>query len=454
MNYNKRTVGQDVKGAHTHVVFFLILSYTFLYEWSVFDANLLHDVVNVAKLVIPVILFILVPSKKLYSRNFKAFIVLYFLFMAWAFIPSIFASDWQESIVVWLKYLPRALFALLVGSYFLKQPQASVKLIKCVILIGVATIAQFVLLAIYISLGYTEGITFAGAPGLYFGPLGILGNQAAWQSFEGIPFIVYRLTGFWAEPSNASGFLFVTFFLARAMYDIEKKRFWSVISYICLVGGFLGLSNAGYLAISAPTLFACLFMKKSGKKVVYAIVLGALSLGLGYFAVRGRALVADSYSNTAALRALSGYGARTSGDDMYGGRLELMKKNFDLVIDKPFGIGLRIPGDGHYEDASASAPVLWLAYTGLIGIILLLFREYQVARIAIKYSGDSTIVLRMSQAWIALFTQNLVYGTWMTPMYLLLCVLVFSMSYHVYRSTEAQPALAKPLFRGFVPVKI
>ncbi len=452
MNYTKPAKAHDIEGPHVYIVCFVIITYVLMYEWPLFDANYIHDAVNVAKLVAPAILLLLIPGRKLYSRNFKLFIVFYFLFMLWAFIPSIVSPDAQESVVTWLKYLPRALFALLIGTYFLKQPHASIILIKCMVLIGLGTVIQFVLLVTLLYLGYAEGFTVAGAGGLYFGPLGILGNQAAWQSFQGIPFMIYRLTGFWAEPSNASGFLFVTYFLAQGVYEIEKKRYWSVISYICLVGGFLGLSNAGYLAIAAPILFGCAFMKKSGKKIIYATVLGGLSLGLAYFAIQGRALIAQNYADQAELQVLSGYGARTIGDDMYGGRLELMKKNFDLVMESPLGIGLRIPGEGHFE-ASASAPVMWLAYTGLIGIILLLLREREVARVAIKYSADSTIVLRMSQAWIALFTQNLVYGTWMTPMYLLLCVLVLSMTYHVCRSSDARPVLARPLFRRFVPVK-
>src|SRR5207253_2616822 len=102
--------------------------------------------------------------------------------------------------------------------------------------------------------------------------------------------------GFWHEPSNSSGFLFAAFFLASLVYSVENKRMWRIMSYVCLVGGFLALSNAGYLAIAVPTLFACHFMKRSRGKFAYVVLLGILSLGLAYFALQGRALVAEQYS--------------------------------------------------------------------------------------------------------------------------------------------------------------
>jgi hypothetical protein len=341
--------------------------------------------------------------------------------------------------------MPRFFFAFLIGLYFLRQPEASITVMKSLVMIGALTVAQFCLLVpllLFNLVNEFHSVGFRGAT--YFGPFGILGNQTAMMYFPGLSFPIFRLTGFWLEPSNASGFLFAVFFLARVVYLIEKKRFWRIMSYVCLTGGFLALSNAGYLAIAAPTLFACLFMKKSGGKIVYVVVLTTLALGLAFFAVRGRTLVNEQYSDSSGLKALAGARAGTEVDP-YSGRVELFQKNMDLIVSKPFGIGMQISGEGHYEDASQSAPIQWLAYTGIIGLILLLLREYQVLIIAIKYSRQSPIIMAASQAWLAMFVHHLGYGTWMTPGYLLLCALVTSSVFYYAQASNPVAATVPKL---------
>jgi len=128
--------------------------------------------------------------------------------------------------------------------------------------------------------------------------------------------------------------------------------------------------------------------KKSGWKIVNIIFLGALSVGLMYFALQGRTLVAESYSGSGELKALAG--ARAGTDiNPYSGRIELLTKNIEVLLKEPFGIGMRISGEGHFEEASASAPVQWLTYTGFIGLLLILLREYQVFKAATGNPADS-----------------------------------------------------------------
>lgn len=430
------------KSRPLYIVCLLIVGYIFLYEWGIFEAELLRTWVTAAKLLVPGLLLLLVPIKKVPSRAFRRFILFYLIFMIWGLAPGIVNGEFQISALTWFKYLPRFFFAVLAGIYFLRTPIAATAVMKLLVLIGVLSVIQFCILVPLIIFDYVEGFTIAGARGLFFGPYGVLGNQVALMTFPGLSFPVLRLTGFWLEPSNASGFLFAAFFLGQVVYHSGQKLFWRIMSYICLAGGFLCLSNAGYLAFAAPILFACLFMKKSGTKFAYVMALSVLALGLGYFAVRGRSLANDDYTESSALKALSG--ARVGGaDDPYGGRVELLQKNLSGAITNPFGIGMKVSGEGaegSYREASASAPVLWLAYTGFVGLILLLLREYQIMIVALKYARESPLVMGASQAWLAMFVQHLAYGTWMTPAYLVMCALVVSTVLHHRVTVRANEA--------------
>jgi len=73
---------------------------------------------------------------------------------------------------------------------------------------------------------------------------------------------------------------------------------------------------------------------------------------------------------------------------------------------------------------SPSAPILWLTYTGLAGLMLLLAAQASVFRSALCASRRSVIGGRVAQAWIALLVQHASYGSWMSPLFLLVCVLV------------------------------
>lgn len=461
MNNVKMITMSKARRELPYITCFLIVGYILLYEWGIFEADILRTPVLVAKLLVPVLLLVIIPVTKLQSKALRLFVLFYLLFMIWALIPGIATGEFQETAVVWLRYVPRLFFTFLLGVYFFSQPNASVRVMKVLVVIGALTVVQFCILVPAMTLDLVEPFYVAGARAIYYGPYGILGNEAAVMHFSGLSVPVLRLTGFWVEPSNASGFLFAAFFMARVVYASQKKARWRNFSYLCLVGGFCALSNAGYLAIAAPILFACLFMKKSGGKFVYVVLLTVVALGLAYFAIGGRALVNEQYGSSSELRALAG--ARAGSElDPYGGRVELFQKNVSLVLSSPFGMGMKVAGEGgvgSYEEASASAPILWLAYTGFVGLLLLLLREFQVMVVAIKYARESALVMGASQAWLAMSTQHLAYGTWMTPMYLFLCVAVLTLALQNRQSSGSIDSKPRDVrnklrpFPSFSPVK-
>ncbi|KRT68791.1 MAG: hypothetical protein XU15_C0016G0010 [candidate division NC10 bacterium CSP1-5] len=412
----------------------LIVVYVMLFEWrSLFLAHAVQPLVYTAKFIIPILLFIAVPLFYPCSRHFTLFILFFASFMLWGLIPSLFSGYYPETLIQWFKFLPRVLFSLVVGSYFLRRPEASIKAVKWLMVIAVLTAIQYLLLVPTSLFGIAKPVYISGARGVYYGPYGIFGNQSALMSFSNLSVPVLRLTGFWPEPSNASGFLFAVFFLAQAVYIIERKSIWWLISYLSLVCGFLTLSMAGYFAIANATLFGTIVRKKSWKNIIVVAPLAMVSVIVICFAVWGRAFVAEHYYESGGARAIAGVrgGPRAIYlEDPYSGRIGDIAKNVEVWKDNPLGIGFRIPGIDFFEDATGTAPILWLAYTGLIGGVLLCFRELQVLCPALKYSRNSELVRKVSQAWVAMFSQHMLYGDLMSPMYLLLCVLVIGMTFH------------------------
>lgn len=419
-----------IKNNSNSLIITAIVIYAMIYEWGIFEAAP-KSLIFAIKVFLPCLLLLLIPLRKVNFAYFNKFIIFFVLFMIWGLIPSVFSGCYEETIVQWFKFLPRMLFFVLIGTYLLHKPVASITLVKLFAIIGFLTVIQFLLLTTTIN----AGIAISGAKmgrGLYYGPFGILGNQCAMMHFPGIQSPIFRLTGFWLEPSRVSGFMFAVYFLAKGLYILEKKKFWKLASYSCLIGGFLCFSNAGYLAIATALFFGVITQFKMGKRTLRSLFLIIIIACLVVTVFWGRSLVAQRYYHVDVLRAIVGVrgtvNATLAKPD--GGRLELMKENIPIWLNNPFGIGFRIPGDFFFEQASGCAPLTWFSYTGFFGIVLLLLREKQVIASSLKFSVRSDYCRNVCQAWIAVFTQHLVYGSWMSPVYLILCALVFCAAYN------------------------
>jgi hypothetical protein len=74
----------------------------------------------------------------------------------------------------------------------------------------------------------------------------------------------------------------------------------------------------------------------------------------------------------------------------------------------------------------ASAPVLWFVFTGIVGGLFLLLRESVIMAMIARNFFSSLQVLRMAQAWIAIFVIMLSYGDLMSPFYFVTVALAFS----------------------------
>ncbi len=417
----------------------LIILYVFTYEWGIIEA-LPIALVYAFKFFIPVILFFKVKFVKINQKYYNLFIIYFLFFLIWSIVPNIIGGTFLESNITWFKFLPRFVFFLLASMYLLQNPKQTIILIKVFIIIGILFFVQYILLMASQYFGiYLERHLYGR--GVYYGPFGLLGNVASAMHFSAFPIPIFRLTGFWLEPSNASGYLAAMYFLSIGIYSLEKNNYWKKISYFLLIATLLCFSNAGYLALLMPVFYGAIINIKTGKKVMRSFLFINISIGLILTILVGRLLVAEYAPENDTLKAIVGL-RKGVAEDFTSGRATLVEENLKVLSENPLGIGFRIAevteyGTG-FSAASGTAPIMWMTYTGLIGLLLLLSREKQLLFGSIKYNKYSEFSMRMTQAWIAMFAQNMIYGTWMGPMYLLLCIFVFNSIYNIeiYRNRK------------------
>jgi len=412
----------------------IVLLYCLLYEWvNIFDIPYIKTYTNALKFILPFALLFVssLPSLPDYSIP-KNYLLCFALFMTWALVPNVLSGHIPETMMQWLKFIPRLLFCYVIFAYLLQRSEAKTVIMKALVVVAVGTVLQYVLLSMFhypsdpsgFSLPIFRKVT-------YFGPYGLLGSGTANVYFQSIDLEIFRLTGFWQEPSIASGFLFMAFFLARALFGQTQQRRWKLAGLACLGGGLLTFSNAGHFAFGCALLSGHIvqFNEKRKNHVLYIVKVIILLVYI-FLSVFGRQIVAKYYPDNMDLRYF--IGVRESIKSPYGGRVEQAYSNIITVSKHPLGIGVRIPGrdaEGKGFDYSSFAPAMWLLSTGWIGLFLLFMREAQVLRLMWKRLLPSNSV-SIFQAWVALFCQNLIYGTWMTPLYFLLVAMVFAATYY------------------------
>jgi len=417
----------------------MILLFCFLYEWwDIFNVPNVPGVkiyIYALKIVLPFVMFLALPSRLLPNFSLPRKYLFYFaLFMAWGLVPNVLSGHIAETMLQWMKFMFRFFFCYIIFAYLLQKPGAKAGIMKALVLIALGVVLQYVILSMCYVPGDPRGFPLSLSQGaIYFGPYALLGNGNAFLSFGNLGFRIFRLTGFWGEPSSASGFLFMAFFLAEAIFEQTKQMRWRLSGLVCLGGGLLTFSNAGQFALGCALLFGCILRFREKRKNYFLFITKVIILLMYIFlTIFGRAIVAKYYSDSTPLRNLSGVRDVVTNQDPYGGRIEQLQDNKEPILKNPFGVGFRIMGvdaKGRGIAGIVSAPFWWLVCTGWAGLFLLLMRELQVFRAMGKrfFPSNSIIIF---QAWLILFFQNISYGLWMNPLYFLLVAMVFTTIYY------------------------
>lgn len=411
----------------------LIFLYWLVYENVVFFYSMEYGgtaffiLTNGIKLFLPfgMLLYTGLPSYRILRRSYTSFYILFFVaFLLWGLVPTLVSGD----PLAWLKLLPRLMFFLSVVAFFSRRPTAFSLFAKCMVVYVLSALLQYILL--YWTGTYDNTIDYKNQR--MAGPFGLLGNVTSIMVFPSDPFPIIRLTGFWNEPSNASGSAIAAFFLARYLVATGERSFWRWASYACLFAGILALSIAGYLALCASLVLGLFFGVRGFTvgRVFQFVLLLLIVIALFGLVVFGRSYVAENATDNIWARAITG--ARDHGpqqrDDVSSGRLDIAKMTLEKSASELIGVGIQEVGSEGIE-GSATAPLYWLLLTGFPGLVLLLSRETVLLAATRSLVRGQPAVLPLTQALIAVMTQHLSYGSWMNPNYFILAAMVLVCSH-------------------------
>lgn len=395
---------------------------------------------NVLKLVAPLCLLAYtgLPSVQTFTRGRTAmYLCLFGVFLLWGLVPTVVSGDPMS----WLKLLPRVAFFLALLTFFSQRPLAFALVAKFIVLYVLLALVQYVL--VYLTRAYESPI--ASPNGLMAGPFGILGNVTSMMTFPGAPIAFVRLSGFWNEPSNASGNAFAAFFLARFLAATGHGQSWRRASTPCGVAGVLAFSNAGYLAFGCALLAGAITTGSGvggARRYLRGVLLLPIGLALIVIVFVGRSYVVQNLADNPLARALTG--ARDLSADSFdptNGRLDLIRATAESAESSIIGVGIQEVGSGGI-DSSASAPLYWLLLTGIPGLALLLARETVLLSSAHSLAGKAPGGLPLAQALVAIMAQQAIYGSWMNPNYLVLAAMILVWSTQVARQSTPRAATA------------
>jgi hypothetical protein len=352
------------------------------------------------------------------KTRIKVYIFFFFAFFVWSILPTILGGD----IIVWLKTFPIFIFFLGVLVFFYKYPAAFSLFAKCLIIYVIIALFQYFLIIVF-------NLNDKGNEDLWglTGPFGILGNTSSRIYLPGQSYPIIRYCGFWKEPSIASASAFSAFFLARYLVAVEGKAYWRKASYLCLLAGLLALSNAGYLSFGLALLTGLLLISKKGhKRRLQLVILIPFTILLIWLALFSRNYFYENPTNNNFLLAISGIRNQeidAADFDPSGGRINLIKNALDKTQKNFIGQGMQLVGDGGL-DVPQGAPMYWLLLTGFPGLF---FLSVMIAIIIIslrKITKQNPNVVYLSQAFFAVLGQQLAYGTWMDPKFIILAAVV------------------------------
>jgi hypothetical protein len=351
-----------------------------------------------------------VAKVEIYFGIFAAFLFYGLIVTLLKTAPAFYLKDW-------LKIVFRFGF-IVVALPFLNNT----RIIKMLGLLSVFVCIQYIfLLCDY----YSGNPAYFLSEGWYWGPWGMYGNQIAGQHILGVT--VTRLTGFWREPAILSGFLSASFYLLRSL---KRTYFWISLSYLTFFLSLLCLSNAGYLGlIWGATIwwFLDIVNFKSRKDLTSNLIKFSVACILSIVVLFGRNIFYNS--SNVFTRSVLGIRATVVKSDPLDGRVDTIRWTFEKIKSNPWGAGLRMSAESgnlnELPNVSSTAPFYWLYFLGPIGFLLLIFQNLTIVSKAKSFYSDQRF-RNLFSGFVALSIQQLSYGAWITPYFLLLGGMVLS----------------------------
>ncbi|MHA8054506.1 hypothetical protein VR611_01040 [Aquirufa nivalisilvae] len=426
MNQDKQNIYKQ-KNFSDNLIGILIFFYWCMYENVVFlnpryFGGIIFEIVVFAfKFLFPFFLlfFVGIPSKfKWQSYNHLFYTVFYSSFIIWSLIPTILGGD----VISWIKIIPIFVFYFAFFNYVIKNSLIIIILAKLIVSLSLFALIQYILIHI-------TGIYYSSNPDSLdlTGPFGLFGATQSLFHLPGINIPIIRLCGFWKEPSNASGVTFASFFLCKYLASVGENKIWNKIGFLCLLAGLLTLSNAGYFALGGALFLGFLLSFDRTKissllKLTFFVPIIGIMLWLAFFS---RTYVANNSIDNPFLLAVSGVRNQSTDPNIYdptNGRLDLISQSLNQTI----GIGLQVTGENTKVATPTNAPLFWLVLAGYPGMILLLFRDSMVLLSIRKKLKVNPGMLFLVQAYFCIILQQLMYGVWMDPNYIIFTVFILA----------------------------
>ena len=263
----------------------LVVIEILLYDWGFFELGYFRPIVNLLKILIPFFLFAIagLTTGFVLNRSLKLYIIFFILFCMYVVVPTLFSNNFNESFVQYIKIIPSRLFFIIaIACLFSKDSRLMVSINKYLFYIGIFTFIQFFFAIYYVNIHpFEDTSNISDRGGAFAGPFGIYGNvvtQFILPTFQAV-----RLTGFWIEPSNASGFLISVYFIGLGIREDEKIKKSNFIFIIPLLAGLLTLSSAGYISFAISFSIYHYLNRKKNKKTYITLIITFSILILGIF---------------------------------------------------------------------------------------------------------------------------------------------------------------------------
>lgn len=420
---NKIVNDQDLTLADKLIVFGLFLDWLtyeniFFLEPEIYFGKIFLLLVYSFKLIFPFFFLVYAgfPKKESLSKaRIGVYLIFFSFFIIWGLLPTLVSGIF----VSWIKLLPVFVLFLATISFFEKKPKAFNIYAKCLILYVLISLFQYCLVYIF------KTFDPIGEQ-ILVGPYGLFGNVAGRRYIPSFEYPIIRLTGFWKEPSNASGSAYASFFLGLYLIKEGASKRWKYFTILCFVAGLLTLSNAGYLAIGTAFLFRYLlkFNMKERTKFLTSMFVFFLVGVLVWLSLFSRSYFANQGTEYELLLAMTGSTSNVSENyDPSAGRFELMEYALESTSRNLIGAGIQ-PTDANGLRAPANAPLFWFVMTGFLGLFFLIMMQITVFVSMKSIIKRSPNMLYIILAFIVVMMQQLIYGSWMDANFIILTAVV------------------------------
>lgn len=414
---------------------FCVFMFSLEYALYLVSGILLDGLIKISSLAF-LMLFALKPSNRI-NRVEANLLLLYCMLFFSAALPSILNVDFSGGMhVMKLLFMFMILPVLLVC--YRSVPECDNFLTSVFIAIGVVFSIQ--------AIGASIGV-FTGVLGRYnFVPIQRYGNMeivsfGVWGFGNAIQspfadFKILRPQGWFLEPSKLASFLLLPAFVSIGRYQIYRKKMYILSACLIFSAIFLTLSLANYFAVVCAVLlllYSKLFYRHLKNnpffKFSYVIPIFLIFFGCAY-GLLNLAYVAndiDKDSVTEGQAVVAGL-MRRDADGPSGNLFRETYKSdnyVNLIMDFPLGVGFGSTAKSG-ELRSGNALLVWVTAGGIPALILLLTLFIYIFLFfchPLLISGNA-VFNAMGASFIGHAIQNLSYGNWIAPYFLVHLALV------------------------------